>query len=84
MFEEIDAGSHQFTLLNPPVRYDGEKLPTRRFALAPGADSRAVLSELGFASERIDQLVARGVVAAPENASIHFQSDSPRDTQSNE
>jgi crotonobetainyl-CoA:carnitine CoA-transferase CaiB-like acyl-CoA transferase len=65
VFETIETGGLRFTLLNAAVRYDGKKLPTRRFALAAGADTHAILSDLGMDAARIDDLVARRVVAAP-------------------
>ncbi|TAN27226.1 MAG: CoA transferase [Castellaniella sp.] len=65
VFETIETGGLRFTLLNAAVRYDGKKLPTRRFALAAGADTHAILSDLGMDAAQIDDLVARRVVAAP-------------------
>lgn len=66
VFETIETGGIRFTLLNAAVRYDGHKLPIRRFALAAGADTHAILSGLGLDAARIDDLVARRIVAAPQ------------------
>lgn len=65
VFETIETGGLRFTLLNAAVRYDGKKLPIRRFALAAGADTHTILSDLGMDAAQIDDLVARRVVAAP-------------------
>jgi len=53
------------TLVNHPLRYDGEVPPLRCLALRLGEDTRAVLSELGYGAAEIDELIARKVVAAP-------------------
>lgn len=68
VFETIETEGLRFTLLNAAVRYDGKKLPTRRFALAAGADTHAILSDLGMETAQIDDLVARRVVAAPRGS----------------
>ena len=51
-------------LVNHPNRYDGEVPPLRHLALEIGADSRAVLAELGYGGGEIEALLARGAVAA--------------------
>ncbi len=64
-FFEQPVNDATVRLVNHPNRYDG-KLPDRRhFALQPGADSRAVLEEAGYAAAEIDELLADGVVHAP-------------------
>ena len=54
------------TLVNHPVRYDGE---TAEIRLAPqplGAQSKEVLAELGFAAAEIAALARDGVVRVTE------------------
>jgi crotonobetainyl-CoA:carnitine CoA-transferase CaiB-like acyl-CoA transferase len=65
VFREVPVGERTATLVNHPLRYDGEVPPLRRLALRLGEDTRAVLSELGYRDAEIDDLIARRVVAAP-------------------
>lgn len=46
-----------------PLEIDGSRFGVHRDLSAPGADSRAILGELGLSSEEIDALVQRGAVA---------------------
>ena len=60
-----DSGT-PVTLVNHPVRYDGE---TAEIRLAPqrlGAQSEEVLAELGFAAAEIAALARDGVVGVAE------------------
>lgn len=57
------ATGAEVTLVNHPIRYDGE---TAEVALPPqplGAQTREVLSELGYDAPMVDTLIGRGVVA---------------------
>lgn len=72
ILEKLKIGGHDVTLVNPPVRYDGKLLPTRRIALSPGADSHAILSDLGYSDKEIDDLAARRIIAAPSGATAEF------------
>jgi crotonobetainyl-CoA:carnitine CoA-transferase CaiB-like acyl-CoA transferase len=65
VFREVPVGDRTATLVNHPLRYDGEVPPLRRLALRLGEDTRAVLSELGYPAAEIDDLIARRVIAAP-------------------
>jgi crotonobetainyl-CoA:carnitine CoA-transferase CaiB-like acyl-CoA transferase len=65
VFRAVPVGAGSATLVNHPLRYDGEVPALRRLALRLGEDTRAVLSELGYGSAEIDDLIARRVVAAP-------------------
>ena len=57
-----------YTRYGAPVECD----PSARLggAFAAGADTRALLRELGFRHDEIDTLRARGVIAEPESASV--------------
>ena len=72
IFEKLKIDGHDVTLVNPPVRYDGQLLPTRRIALAAGADSRGILSDLGYSTAEIDDLAERRIIAAPLDAIAEF------------
>jgi crotonobetainyl-CoA:carnitine CoA-transferase CaiB-like acyl-CoA transferase len=65
IFQDVRVPGGTATLVNHPNRYDGEVPPLRRLALVIGEDTREVLGELGYARAEIDDLVARGVIAAP-------------------
>ncbi len=65
VFREVPVGGGTATLVNHPLRYDGEVPALRHLALRLGEDTRAVLAELGYGAAEIDDLIARQVVAAP-------------------
>ena len=50
------------TLVNHPVRYDGEAAAVRLPPQPLGAQTREVLTELGFAAAEIDALARDGVI----------------------
>jgi len=52
-----------------PISIDGRRMPVRADPPAIGADSLALLTELGLGEADIDALVAAGVVAAPASSS---------------
>jgi crotonobetainyl-CoA:carnitine CoA-transferase CaiB-like acyl-CoA transferase len=64
-FREIDVRGKTATLVNHPLRYDGEAPGFRGIPLEPGADSLAVLEELGYDSAARRRLVAEGVIGVP-------------------
>jgi crotonobetainyl-CoA:carnitine CoA-transferase CaiB-like acyl-CoA transferase len=64
MFREVAVPGGTATLVSHPNRYDGEVPPLRRLAIAIGEDTREVLGELGYRPAEIDDLVARGAIAA--------------------
>lgn len=72
ILEKLNIAGHDVTLVNPPVRYDGQLLPTRRIALAAGADSRDILSDLGFSMAKIKDLAERRIIGAPLDAIAEF------------
>jgi crotonobetainyl-CoA:carnitine CoA-transferase CaiB-like acyl-CoA transferase len=65
-FNEIEIRGEKAVLVNHPVRYDDQTPPLRIRAYAIGEHTREVLSELGYTDARIDELVARRVIAAAE------------------
>lgn len=64
MFAEIDHPTiPDLRVIAPPLSYDGERLALRRPAPALGADTDAVLAELGLGPAEIEALRTRGTVA---------------------
>lgn len=62
-FPQIDGTTGApVTLVGHPVRYDGEAPPVRLAPQRLGAQTRAVLAEIGLSDARIDDLAARGIV----------------------
>ena len=49
-----------------PIRLSGESSPLRRRAPLLGEHTDEVLAELGYSAQRIDELVAHGVVLRPD------------------
>jgi crotonobetainyl-CoA:carnitine CoA-transferase CaiB-like acyl-CoA transferase len=70
MFREVAVPGGSAALVNHPNRYDGEVPPLRRLALAIGEDTREVLAELGYTPVEIDDLLARGAIAAPSKETV--------------
>lgn len=62
LLREIEVNGIPVTLVDHPLRYDGQAPPPPRFALEPGADSAAILAESGYGPEEIAGLLADGVV----------------------
>jgi crotonobetainyl-CoA:carnitine CoA-transferase CaiB-like acyl-CoA transferase len=52
------------TLVNHPIRYDGEVPPIRMPPQPLGAQSAEILRDLGYDSAQLAALLAAGVVAA--------------------
>ncbi|WP_295580035.1 CaiB/BaiF CoA-transferase family protein [uncultured Oscillibacter sp.] len=49
-------------VLNHPIKYDGESTPLRRNPPAKGADTREVLSQLGYTDQAVEELRRQGVL----------------------
>jgi crotonobetainyl-CoA:carnitine CoA-transferase CaiB-like acyl-CoA transferase len=67
VFQELPVNGATATLVNHPVRYDGEPPPPPSMSLAPGADTREILEQAGFSAAEFRDLVRNGVVATPED-----------------
>ena len=65
VFREVPVKRGRAILVNHPNRYDGAVPPLRHLALEIGADTRAVLGELGYGTGEIEALLARGAIQAP-------------------
>ncbi|MGF6758032.1 CaiB/BaiF CoA transferase family protein [Paraburkholderia sp. GAS42] len=63
VFETVDIRSGKATLINHPLRYDGEVPAVRHLAIEIGHDTRQILEELGYEGERIQSLADAGVVS---------------------
>jgi crotonobetainyl-CoA:carnitine CoA-transferase CaiB-like acyl-CoA transferase len=66
MVETRDPRGTTFKVPGLPLEMKGERLPLRRQPPALSQDSRELLGALGYGAERIDALIADGVVAAPQ------------------
>lgn len=65
VFEVVDVKGSPATVINHPLRYDGQVPQIRHFAFDLGQDSIAILKELGYAGEELDTLISsKAVVAA--------------------
>ena len=58
-FATIDDHGGTFRALNPPFRMTGTGTATRPYVRALGADTEAVLAELGYSTADISALVAK-------------------------
>ena len=63
VFREIDVNGVPAVVINHPNRYDGEVPGMRHLATVPGADTRDVLAEIGFAPAEIARLVEQRAAA---------------------
>jgi crotonobetainyl-CoA:carnitine CoA-transferase CaiB-like acyl-CoA transferase len=68
VFREVPVKRGRAILVNHPNRYDGEVPPLRHLALEIGADTRAVLAEIGYGAAEIEALLGSGAVAEPAEA----------------
>lgn len=59
------------TLVNHPLRYDGNVPELRKMPPAAGADSADILKELGFSAGEIGELVQTGVLAMGGGTNEH-------------
>jgi crotonobetainyl-CoA:carnitine CoA-transferase CaiB-like acyl-CoA transferase len=65
VFREVDVRGERATLINHPLRYDGEVPDFHGVPLEPGADSLEILAELGYEDAARRRLIDAGVVGAP-------------------
>ncbi len=65
MLELHDPRGYDFRAPGLPLELDGERLKKRSDPPAVSADARSLLADLGYPAERIEALIAGGVVAAP-------------------
>ena len=86
VFRKVTVKGGEATLVNHPLRYDGEVPPLRHLAIEIGEDTRAVLAELGYASAEIEALIASGALAAPAegDSSDTPAADRPEQNRSNQ
>lgn len=67
----IDPKGGPVRLLAHPIRYDGEVPPVRRTPPMPGEHTGEVLAELGYPSDQIDKMRAKGSIG-PDRAIAGF------------
>ena len=66
LVEAPDAHGGTGRFIGPPAKLSATPWAVRRGVPAVGADTRAVLAEVGYAAAEIDRLLAAGVVEAPQ------------------
>jgi len=65
VFREVPVGRSRATLVNHPLRYDGQTPEYRGMALEPGAHTNEILDELEFTAPEVEALLGAKVVFAP-------------------
>ncbi len=62
VFETVDIKNGKATIVNHPLRYNGEVPAVRHLAVEIGHDTRQILEELGYDGVRIQSFVDAGAV----------------------
>jgi crotonobetainyl-CoA:carnitine CoA-transferase CaiB-like acyl-CoA transferase len=65
VFRKVDVNGEQATLVNHPLRYDGEVPPLRNLALSLGEHTEEILLELGFTRDDIAGFVQQKAIGVP-------------------
>ena len=65
VFRDVQVGNKTATLVNHPLRYDGEVPGLHHLALEIGEDSRNILADLGYSPSETEALIEADVVFAP-------------------
>jgi len=68
VFGELNIRGKAATYVTHPIRYDGELPACRTIPLEPGADSLAILSELGYGAAEQQKLIECGAVGPMKEA----------------
>lgn len=62
VFRKVDVNGTTATVVNHPLRYNGESPPLRNFAVALGEHTEEILLELGFNRKDIEEFVSQKAV----------------------
>ena len=65
VFREVPVGDQAATLVNHPLRYDGEVPELRHLAIEIGEDGRDILAELGYSPGETETLIDDKVIFTP-------------------
>jgi crotonobetainyl-CoA:carnitine CoA-transferase CaiB-like acyl-CoA transferase len=68
VLREVPIKGGTATLVNHPIRYDGEVPGIRHLAIEIGQHTREVLEDLGYSSAEIGELARVGAIGGPEFA----------------
>ena len=68
-FREIDVRGAKATIVNHPLRYDGDLPAYRCMPLDAGSDSAVLLSELGYSAAEQKALIESGAIGVPVSPS---------------
>jgi len=75
VFDTVDVNGRAATVISHPLRYDGQRPGVRTMPLYPGADSVAIMDELGIPRARQEQLIEQRAVGARRPARTGSQSE---------
>jgi crotonobetainyl-CoA:carnitine CoA-transferase CaiB-like acyl-CoA transferase len=67
VFRTVDVNGETATLINHPLRYDGEVPPLRNLAVLLGEHTVEILQELGFTSDEIERFVEQQAIGVASN-----------------
>ncbi len=65
VFREVPVGNQTATLVNHPLRYDGEIPELRHLAIEVGEDGRDILADLGYSPGETETLIDDKVIFTP-------------------
>ncbi len=65
IFREVPVGDQTATLVNHPLRYDGEVPELRHLAIEVGEDGREILADLGYSPGETETLIDEKVIFTP-------------------
>ncbi len=68
VFREVDVNGETATLVNHPLRYDGQVPDLHTLSTAPGSHTVEILTQLGLSRAEIQRLLAKGAIHAAEDA----------------
>ncbi|MAP18377.1 MAG: CoA transferase [Aurantimonas sp.] len=70
VFRDVEVRGRKVRLVNHPNRYDGQVPELRFMALEIGEHTREIMTEIGYAGEEIDGMLARGAVVEPAGEAL--------------
>jgi crotonobetainyl-CoA:carnitine CoA-transferase CaiB-like acyl-CoA transferase len=65
VFREVPVGNQTATLVNHPLRYDGEIPELRHLAIEAGEDGRDIMADLGYSASETEALIDAEIIFVP-------------------